>query len=129
MPRESYRYYKLKKIADEFVKTSGKPSGWSKKARQKGYGVEYSTVKFYRDRGLLVIRIPNKQQRGWFDGLDYIVVEKGVLGQSKYQKKYLTESNKERMRKTRLCYPASDLRLELTYRGERYKPIKREEIE
>jgi len=102
--------------------------GWSKTARQKGYGVEASTVKYYRDRGFLVIRIPNKQQRGWFDGLDYIVVEKGTLGQSKYQKKYLTESNKERMRKTRLCYPASDLSLELSYRGARYQPLKREEI-
>ncbi len=102
--------------------------GWSKRARAKGYGVEYSTVKFYRDRGLLVIRIPNKQQRGWFDGLDYIVVEKGKLGQSKYQKKYLTESNKERMRKTRLCYPASDLSLELTYRLGPHRPIQREEI-
>lgn len=102
--------------------------GWSKVARAKGYGVEQSTVNFYRRYGLLVIRIPNKQQRGWFDGLDYIVVEKGILGQAKYQKKYLTETHKERMRKTRLCYPKSELVLELSYRGERYKPIKREEI-
>ena len=101
---------------------------WSKKARAKGYGVENSTVNLYRNAGILVIRIPNKQQRGWFDGLDYIVVEKGKLGQSKYQKKYLTETNKERMRKTRLCYPNSELSLELSYRGAKYQPLKREEI-
>lgn len=105
-----------------------KGKGWSKSARTKGLGVEYSTIKYYRDRGILIIRIPQKQQRGWFDGLDYIVVEKGKLGQSKYQKKYLDEKARKRMRDTKACYPNSTLTLELSYRGERYKPIKLEEV-
>lgn len=102
--------------------------GWSKRARQKGYGVEYSAIKYYRDRGFLVVRIPQKQQRGWFDAIDYIVVEKGKLGQAKYRKELLHGPEKERIRKTRLCYPNSIITLELCYRGERYKPIKMEEI-
>ena len=102
--------------------------GWSKRARAKGYGVEQSTINYYRNQGFLVIRIPQTQQRGWFDAIDYVVVEKGVLGQSKYRKELLHRPEKERIRKTRLCYPNSILRLELSYRGERYKPIKREEI-
>jgi hypothetical protein len=106
-----------------------KQQGWSKRARAKGYGVEYSTVNFYRNSGILVIRIPQRLQRGWFDAIDYIVVEKGKLGQGKYRKELLHGPEKERMRKTRLCYPNSDLTLELSYRGERYKPIKREIIE
>ena len=103
--------------------------GWSKIARAKGYSVEYSTIKYYRNSGILVIRIPQKQQRGWFDAIDYIVVEKGRLGQAKYRKELLHGPEKERIRRTRLCYPNSDLSLELSYRGERYKPIKREPIE
>ena len=106
-----------------------KKPGWSKDARQKGYGVEHSTVVFYRNRGVLIIRIPQRQQRSWFDAVDYIVVEKGKIGQAKYRKELLHGPEKERMRKTRLCYPNSDLSLELSYRGEKYKPIKREEIE
>ena len=102
--------------------------GWSKIVRAKGYGVERSTINFYRNQGLLVIRIPQKQQKGWFDAIDYVVVEKGKLGQDKFRKELLHGPEKERMRKTRLCYPNSDLSLELSYRGEKYKPIKREEI-
>ena len=101
---------------------------WSKIARAKGYGVESSTVKFYRNSGVLVIRIPQKQQRGWLDAVDYVVVEKGRLGQAKYRKELLHGPEKERMRKTRLCYPNYILSLELSYRGARYQPIKREEI-
>jgi hypothetical protein len=103
--------------------------GWSKRARQKGYGVEYSTIVYYRNSGILVIRIPQRLQRGWFDAIDYIVVEKGKLGQAKYRKELLHGPEKERMRKTRLCYPNSDLSLELTYRGAKYQPLKREQIE
>ncbi len=105
-----------------------KEKGWSKIARQKGYGVEYSTLKFYRNAGILVIRIPQKQQRGWFDGIDYVVVEKGKLGQAKYRKELLHGPEKERIRRTRLCYPNSILSLELSYRGAKYQPLKREEI-
>ena len=103
--------------------------GWSKRARAKGYGTEYSTVKYYRNRGFLVIRIPQKQQKGWLDAIDYVVVEKGKLGQAKYRKELLHGPEKERIRRTRLCYPNSELRLELSYRGERYKPLKLEEFE
>ena len=103
-------------------------SGWSKRARAKGYGVESSTVSYYRNSGILVIRIPQRLQRGWFDAIDYIVVEKGRLGQAKYRKELLHKPEIERIRRTRLCYPNSELSLELTYRGERYKPIKREPI-
>ncbi len=102
---------------------------WYKHARQSGYGVEYSTIKFYRNSGILVIRIPQKQQRGWLDAVDYIVVEKGKIGQAKYRKELLHKPEIERMRKTRKCYPNSILTLELSYRGARYQPIKREEIE
>lgn len=106
-----------------------KKPGWSKRAKAKGNGVEYSTVNKYRSEGILIIRIPQELQRGWFDAIDYIVVEKGKLGQCKYRKELLHGPEKERMRKTRLCYPNSELSLELTYRGERYQPIKRENIE
>lgn len=105
-----------------------KEKGWSKIARAKGYGVEYSTLKYYRNEGVLVIRIPQKQQRGWFDAIDYVVVEKGKLGQGKFRKELLHKPEIERMRRTRLCYPNSNLSLELSYRGEKYKPLKREEI-
>jgi hypothetical protein len=105
-----------------------KQKGWSKIARAKGYGVERSTINFYRNEGVLVIRIPQREQRGWFDAVDYIVVEKGRIGQAKYRKELLHKPEIERMRLTRLCYPNSDLSLELSYRGERYKPIKREII-
>lgn len=107
--------------------TKKKP-GWSKDARAKGYGVERSTVVFYRNSGVLIIRIPQKQQKGWFDAVDYIVVEKGKIGQSKFRKELLHGPEKERMRKTRLCYPNSELSLELSYRGAKYQPLKREEI-
>ena len=102
--------------------------GWSKIARSKGYGVERSTINHYRNAGILVIRIPQREQRGWFDACDYIVVQKGKIGQAKYRKELLLGPEKERIRRTRLCYPNSELSLELSYRGERYKPIKREEI-
>jgi hypothetical protein len=103
--------------------------GWSKIVKAKGYGVEHSTVVFYRNQGILIIRIPQRQQRGWFDAVDYIVVEKGKLGQSKFRKELLHGPEKERIRKTRLCYPNSELSLELSYRGAKYQPLKREEIE
>ena len=109
-------------------KKSHKKTGWSKVARAKGYGVERSTVNQYRNSGILIIRIPQREQRGWFDACDYIVVQKGKIGQAKYRKELLHEPEKERMRRTRLCYPNSELSLELAFRGERYKPIKREEI-
>ena len=102
--------------------------GWSKRARAKGYGVEYSIVKLYRNEGYLVIRIPQSMQRGWFDAIDYIVVEKGKLGQGKYRKELLHEPERQRMRRTLKNYPSSILSLELGYRGGRYQPIKREEI-
>ena len=105
-----------------------KEKGWSKIARAKGYGVEYSTVKFYQNSGVLVIRIPQRQQRGRLDAVDYVVVEKGKIGQAKYRKELLHKPEIERMRKTRLCYPKSELSLELSYRGAKYQPIKREEI-
>ena len=105
-----------------------KKPGWSKIARAKGYGVERSVVNYYRNRGVLVIRIPQREQRGWFDAIDYIVVEKGKLGQGKYRKELLYGPEKERLRATRSCYPQSDLSIELAYRGGRYQPIKREEI-
>ena len=105
-----------------------KKPGWSKEIRAKGYGVERSTVMYYRNRGILVIRIPQREQKGWFDAIDYVVVEKGKLGQGKYRKELLHGPEKERIRVTRSCYPNSDLKLELSYRGEKYKPIKREEI-
>ena len=105
-----------------------KEKGWSKRVRAKGYGVEYSTVKQYQNAGILVVRIPQRQQRGWLDAVDYIVVEKGKIGQAKYRKELLHKPEIERMRKTRLCYPNSILSLELSYRGGRYQPIKSEEI-
>ena len=105
-----------------------KEKGWSKRARAKGYGVERSVVNYYRNQGILVIRIPQREQRGWFDAIDYIVVEKGKLGQGKFRKELLHGPEKERIRKTRLCYPNSDLSLELAFRGGRYQPIKREPI-
>ena len=101
---------------------------WSKIARAKGYGVERSTVNLYRNAGFLIIRIPQREQRGWLDAIHYIVVEKGKLGQAKYRKELLHKPEIERMRKTRLCYPKSELSLELSYRGAKYQPIKREEI-
>jgi hypothetical protein len=91
-----------------------KQKDWSKIARRKGYSVEYSTLKYYRNEGVLVIRIPQKQQRGWFDAIDYVVVEKGKLGQGKWRKELLHKPEIERMRRTRLCYPNSQLSLELT---------------
>lgn len=106
-----------------------KKPGWSKEARDKGYSVERSTIVYYRNRGYLVIRIPQSQQRGWFDAIDYVVVEKGKLGQGKFRKELLHGPEKERMRKTRLCYPNSELSLELSYRGAKYQPLKRENIE
>jgi hypothetical protein len=105
-----------------------KQKGWSKIARAKGYGVERSTINFYRNEGVLVIRIPQREQRGWFDAVDYIVVYKGKIGQGKYRKELLHKPEIERMRQTRKCYPNSELSLELSYRGERYKPLKREII-
>ena len=105
-----------------------KNPGWSKIVRAKGYGVERSIVNYYRNKGILVIRIPQREQRGWLDAIDYIVVEKGKLGQGKFRKELLHGPEKQRIRRTRLCYPNSDLSLELAFRGAKYQPIKREEI-
>jgi len=103
--------------------------GWSKEARNKGYSVERSAVLFYKKAGLLAFKIPNSSQVREWSKIDYVVIEKGVLGQGKFKKKDLKNKDKLLMSDMVSNYPASDLRLELAHREKLYARIKFEPIE
>jgi hypothetical protein len=106
-----------------------KQKGWSKQARSKGYGVERSAVKYYKNLGIFAIRLPNSQQVGELAKIDYIVVLKGVFGQGKYMKKYMTKEIKNLILDGCKQYPKSDLTAELAYRDGPHKHIKFEVLE
>jgi len=93
-----------------------KAKGWSRKSKAVGYAVERGAVKSYQNRGILAIRIPVYQQVGIFRSIDYIVIEKGRIGQAKRRKKYLHKPERERIKSCRNQFPNSDLLCELCYR-------------
>jgi hypothetical protein len=103
--------------------------GWSKTAKRKGASVEISAVNEYKRKGILAKRIPQKSQVGEWSKIDYIVILKGILGQGKYKKQYLSKNEKLLILDMVKNYPNSDLRAELAYRQEKYQPIKFESID
>jgi len=89
---------------------------WSRKSKAIGYAVERGAVLNYKNKGILAIRIPVYQQVGPFRSIDYIVVEKGRIGQAKRRKKYLRKPEIERIKSCRNLFLNSDLVCELCYR-------------
>ena len=89
---------------------------WSRNAKQRGYAVERGAVLNYKNKGILAIRIPVYQQVGPFRSIDYIVVEKGKLGQAKRRKKYLRKPEIERIKECRNLFPNSEITCELCFR-------------
>jgi hypothetical protein len=93
-----------------------KSKGWSRKSKAVGYAVERGAVLNYKNKGILAIRIPVYQQVGHFRSIDYIVVEKGRIGQAKRRKKYLRKPEIERIKACRNLFPNSELVCELCFR-------------
>ena len=77
----------------------GRVKNWARKARAKGYRVEYDDVWFHRNQGIFAFRLPSRQQVGELRPLDVIVCTNPVqFHQCKYQKKYFHAEERERLK-------------------------------
>ena len=103
---------------------------WSKKARSKGYRVEYDTVKSFKKQGIFAFKVPNSAQVKEMSKVDVLVIFSGLLIQSKYQKKSMTRRDKELLLYTRSKYPMSNIKCMLSWRKDptSSRGIKMEEL-